>query len=213
MDLDLPMKIPYFFRTGILIALISIPLVLSNPSLHQWFTGQTSLSTKYFQTQNQALDKTEEQDYKGAILAYSKALKIGEEIDFIDAHTYVNCGLAYYKLEDAKRAILDLNQALKIEPHRAHTYNDRGRSQQLLGNTHEALEDYNQALKLDPKFSEAYSNRGVIYAQLGEIDLAFADQNRALKLNPYFASAYYNRGNLNLAQARYQKLSKITLRH
>lgn len=78
MDLDLPMKIPYFFRTGILIALISIPLVLSNPSLHQWFTGQTSLSTKYFQTQNQALDKTEEQDYKGEILAYSKALKIGE---------------------------------------------------------------------------------------------------------------------------------------
>jgi|GEM_PF-3713108 len=198
------MRIADAVGPGILIAFISIPIMLKTPLL-QTFTGQTPLSVMYFQTHNQGLDRAAQQDYKGAIAAYSETLQIGEKLQFIDAHTYVNRGLAYYKLGQAKRAILNFNQALKIEPRRAHTYNDRGRSYQSLGDLQAALENYNQALKLDPKFSEAYSNRGIIHARLGKTNLALDDQTRALHLNPHFAAAYYNRGNLHLSLTHYPK--------
>jgi tetratricopeptide (TPR) repeat protein len=98
------------------------------------------------------------------------------------------------KCTDPKKAIVYLNNAVKLKPDYVEAYNNRGLAYFNLGQYQRAIEDYNKALSLKPDFAKAYYNRGSAYRHLGKHQRAIEDYDNALRLKPDFADAYYNRG-------------------
>jgi len=109
----------------------------------------------------------------------------------IDAY---NRGTDYLELGNYNRAIVEFNEALKLDSQLAEAYYNRGLAYLNIENANKALADFNRAIELNPQLAEAYSLRAVLYDQLGEYEQALSDANHAIELNPEFAEAYYNRG-------------------
>jgi Flp pilus assembly protein TadD len=92
------------------------------------------------------------------------------------------------------QAIINYNEAVRLEPKDAATYNSRGLTYYKKGDYDRAIANYNQALALDPSFADAYYTRGAAYLAKGNYDRAIADCGEALKLDPNFDAAYASRG-------------------
>ena len=105
-----------------------------------------------------------------------------------------------YALWDGKKytapekAIVYLNNAIKLQPDYTNAYLIRGVAYRGLGQSQRAIEDYNQAIRLKPDYGEAYNNRGIAYSGLGQSQRAIEDYNQAIRLKPDYAEAYNNRG-------------------
>ncbi|MBR8833751.1 MAG: serine protease, partial [Stigonema ocellatum SAG 48.90 = DSM 106950] len=126
----------------------------------------------------QGFDKYELKDYKGAIAAYSQAIRLNP--NYTDAYNYR--GNARYGLGDNKGAIEDYNQALLINPNYDKAYNNRGIARSDLGDNKGAIEDYNQALRINPNYANAYGNRGIARSNLGDNKGAIEDLQKAADL-------------------------------
>ena len=66
-----------------------------------------------------------------------------------------------------EEAIIEFDEAIRLDPKLALAYNNRGASYYDLGQYQRAIEDFDEAIRLDPKFVLAYANRGFIYTLLG----------------------------------------------
>src|SRR4051812_34002193 len=91
------------------------------------------------------------------------------------ARLYTRRGGAYQALGDAKRAVADYNESMRIDPSYPAAYSNRGNIWFHRGEFDRAIVDYNQAIKLDPKYGVAYSNRGSALGSKGELDRAMVD--------------------------------------
>ncbi len=100
------------------------------------------------------------------------------------AIAYNNRGGAYNELGEYRRAIDDLNQALRLDPGDAVAYNNRGVAYGNLGDPARAIEDYGQALRSDPGNAAVYNNRAWALYLLGRNTEALGDVDRSLSLNP-----------------------------
>lgn len=103
-------------------------------------------------------------------------------------------GINKAQSSDFSGALLDLNQAIEIDP-RSEFYDYRSYVLDTLGDQTGALKDLDHAIKLNPSFAMAYSNRGIIKFNIGNFHGAINDYDRALALKPDFSNAYTNRGN------------------
>jgi tetratricopeptide (TPR) repeat protein len=92
------------------------------------------------------------------------------------------------------QAIVDYNEAVRLDPKYAAAYNSRGLTYYKKGDYDRAIADYNQALALDPNFADAYCNRGAAYLAKGNYDRAIADCDQAIRLDPNLDAAYASRG-------------------
>ena len=119
------------------------------------------------------------------------------------AVTYFNQGHAKGELGQYAAAIVDYNQALRLDPDYAAAYHNRGWAKDELGQYAEAIADYDQALRLDPNDAAAYNNRGIAKAALEQYAEAIADYDQALRLDPNYIAAYYNRGIAKAALEQY----------
>ncbi len=99
-------------------------------------------------------------------------------------------------LDDQKgdEAIVEFDEAVRLDPKYAQAYIDRGLAYSRKGDPDRAIADYNEALRLDPKLALAYAGRGHAYARKGDLVRAFADCEEALRLDPKLALAYNSRG-------------------
>ncbi len=145
----------------------------------------------YFES---GLDKQNSEDYAGAIVDYTIAIKSVPDY----ASAYNNRGIAYSDLGEYNTAISDFTSAIRLDPDDAGAYNNRGNAYLSLGDNNTAIADYTTAIRLDPDYAEAYYNRGLAYSDLGEYNTAIADYTTAIRLDPDDAVAYYNRGNAYL---------------
>jgi tetratricopeptide (TPR) repeat protein len=114
------------------------------------------------------------------------------------ANEYLMRGDTFSATQDYSHAILDYDQAIRLNPNFAEAYNNRGYANYWSGNYDQAIADYSRAIELRPAYAYAYSNRGAAYMASGHSSQAISDFDRALALQPDFPQAYINRGNANL---------------
>jgi Flp pilus assembly protein TadD len=91
-------------------------------------------------------------------------------------------------------AILEFNDAIRLDPNYAEAYRRRGLAYRNKKDYDRAIADYNQAIQLNPSDDIAYNNRGNVYYDKKDYDRAIADYNQSIRFDPNYALAYHNRG-------------------
>ena len=110
------------------------------------------------------------------------------------AKYYLRKGNEALQRDNFEGAMMDYNEAIKLNSEYAKAYYNRGTVNRILGHNSEAIADYDRAIEHKPGFAEAYTNRGLVKADLGDRRGAIADYDRAIEHKPGFAEAYINRG-------------------
>lgn len=110
------------------------------------------------------------------------------------AFAYEGRGRIAMRHGDARTAIADYDQAIRLNPNRAALFRDRGFARQRNGELDAAIADYDQAIALDPKLASPYANRGLALAAKGDLDRAILSYNTAVRLAPSDAEQRVNRG-------------------
>jgi tetratricopeptide (TPR) repeat protein len=123
------------------------------------------------------------------ILASNLKLTLNQLIALYSAR-----GNAYNNTGDAKRAIDDYNEVLKVDPKNSDAYTNRGAALMKAGDSRRAIDDFGQAISLNPNLADAYYNRGVVYRSLNNCADATSDFDKVVQLNPNFVNSYYALG-------------------
>ena len=111
-----------------------------------------------------------------------------------DAQVFLYKGLAFANAGDWDRAILEYDEAIKLDPSLAEAYNHRGGAYFSKGDYARAIAEYTKAVRLNPKFSAAYNNLGNAHSAMRDYKRAEADYTRAIETSPNYVSALNNRG-------------------
>ena len=107
---------------------------------------------------------------------------------------YNNRGAGYARVRDFPHAMLDLNEAIRLNPNAAMAYYNRGNTYNDRQDYTHAIADYSEAIRLDPRNSSAYVNRGNAYQSNRDYEHAVADYSQAVQLDPNNPDAYFDRG-------------------
>ena len=105
-----------------------------------------------------------------------------------------NLGLAYNKANRQPEAIVQLEQALAINPDYAEAWVELGNIYHQMQRLDAAERAYRHALSLSPSLEGIYYNLGNIALGRGKVQEAIAFYGETLSRNPSFADAYNNRG-------------------
>lgn len=119
-----------------------------------------------------------EQDFKEAIVDYSKSLDLAPGRDM----AYFTRGVSYSLINKHDLAIDDFSKSLELALSPT-THDIRGRSHLALGNLDDALSDFTSAISLSPNINYYYLDRAQVYDALGQYDNAAADRAKADELN------------------------------
>jgi tetratricopeptide (TPR) repeat protein len=111
-------------------------------------------------------------------------------------------------------AILDLAEAIRLNPKDAEACHLRGCLYELNGEHDKAIVDLTEAIRLNPNDAEAHLFRGFAYG--ADLDRAIAEYTEAIRLDRQNANAYYNRavayrkkGNFAQAAADFDQAKKL----
>jgi len=125
------------------------------------------------------LEKDAQNDHKGAIEAYTMAIKLKPDY----AYAYFYRGLEQSEINNYKAAIEDCTMAIKCNPKFSEAYMDRGVFNNMLGDHNSAMAYFTEAIRINPKNDIAYINRGYLKQDLND-NSADLDLAMAVKLNP-----------------------------
>ena len=109
------------------------------------------------------------------------------------ARPYNNRGFASGMKGEYDRAILDYQEAVKLEPSYDEAYNNLGFAYYMKKDYDKALSNCDKAILISPANAEAYNNRGLIHQNRDEPDQAMSDYDQAIALKPSYAVAHNNR--------------------
>ena len=98
-------------------------------------------------------------------------------------------------LKNCKRAIINFNKAIKINPNISTIYYNLGLAYHHIGNMDDAIVNYKKAIDLKPDYDEALNNMGMSLEEKGDVVEAIDKYNKVLEINTKHAGAYYNLGN------------------
>jgi tetratricopeptide (TPR) repeat protein len=126
---------------------------------------------------------------------------------------YYGRGNAWIGKGEGDKAILDYNEAIRLDPKCALLYCGRGSAWWNSGNNDKAISDYTEASRLDPTYAlaygewlaDAYMRRGLVWQAKGDNDKALTAYGEAIRLRPEDASAYDDRGTVWLAKQEFNK--------
>lgn len=93
-----------------------------------------------------------------------------------------------------KEALLDFEDALRLDPNRYRAIHNRGVLSAQAGRFADAFDDFNRTIELNSEFAKAYSNRGALWMRAGELEKSSADYRKAISIDPDLAVAHKGRG-------------------
>ena len=112
----------------------------------------------------------------------------------IRAEAHQSRGERKYAAKKYKKAIVDFDKAISLNPEHVRAYYMRGNTKYELENYAAAIDDYTHAIKLNPEHARAFNNRGNTKYKLENHTAAIDDYTHAIKLNPDDANTFNNRG-------------------
>ncbi len=118
-------------------------------------------------------------DYAGAVVDWTKALKINPK--FEEAY-YKRAIAEVLNLQDYKAAINDFSKVIELNPKRELAYVNRGQAEYALHALKYAIEDFSKAIELNPKNGYAYCSRAVAKFDSGDRQSVCSDFNIAIDL-------------------------------
>ncbi len=143
--------------------------------------GQTSQD--YFQN---GIAKHKEQDYKGAIKDYDKAIKE----DKTNAEAFYNRGSCELALKDFKSAMADFTMTIELDSKFVKAYYSRATVYVSQNKFVEALPDLDKTIELDKTIPNVLTLRGQIRAQTGNKKGACEDFTAAKEIGDQKADKY-----------------------
>lgn len=115
---------------------------------------------------------------------------------------YNHLGAALDAKGRVDEAILQLNEAIRVDPSYADAHYNLGTAFEQKREVNQAIDQYQQAIRLNPDYAEAYNNLGFALGQSGQPDQAIRQFEQAIRLKPDYAQAHNNLGNAFLNQGR-----------
>lgn len=125
-----------------------------------------------------------------------------------NAEARMMLGAVKGELDDAAGAIVELQEALRLQPELAEAHILLSNLKHLQGNAMEAIIHLQQVVTIDPDHSEAWIMLGALHGQLGQINQAENCCRRALVLQPDSIDAYMNLANALLSQGKYDEAAE-----
>jgi tetratricopeptide (TPR) repeat protein len=117
-----------------------------------------------------------------AIKYYHKALDNELYLNPQDAH--MNLGLAYLSRQEYRKAMLQLEEAVRLVPDFAAAYNNLGKAYEGLGQYDKARFNYEKAVEFNPQYADAYLNLGKLLYRSGERKRARWSFSQVIRLAP-----------------------------
>jgi tetratricopeptide (TPR) repeat protein len=131
----------------------------------------------------------------------------------LQVESYIRWRLAGSYLEQGKlaEAIIELQEAVRIEPDSACLRSSLGFLLYKKGSLHDAIVALKEATQIDPDYSDAYYNWGLALKANGKLDEAISKFQQAIKLSPNFAEAHFELGHTlcSLAIAQRENFNKL----
>lgn len=121
------------------------------------------------------------------------------------ARGYINLGSALEDMGESEKAMLNYEQALRLNPNQPMAHNNVGGILNRQGKLDDAIIHFSEALKLKPNFDLAHNNLGAVLMKQGKIEEALLHFSEALKVNPQSVLAHYNWGNAMYDQRRFDE--------
>lgn len=137
--------------------------------------------------------------------APERRLSNGTPLSMVDR--YLERALDFYTQKKYDSALLDLDEAIKLQKHNGELLATRGYILNEFGYPDEALLDLEKALKIDPRQWLANYTYGMIAFQKGDYDIAIGHFQRAAQIAPerpeiqiYLAAIYFYKDEKDHAQ-------------
>ena len=111
---------------------------------------------------------------------------------------------AYLRLKQYDPALLDVDEAIKLDPSNPEYYLTRATVDVAASHLDQALSDIASAVARKPDHAGAYSMRAGIQIERGEFDEAIASAEQAIRFQPHHAGAFNNRGLAHLRKGEMQ---------
>jgi predicted negative regulator of RcsB-dependent stress response len=108
------------------------------------------------------------------------------------AWTHTIHGHELWAADRHQEAVMQYEQALRIDPDYAEAHNDLGYALEQAGRFTDAIEHYEIALRMDPDLAEAHNNLGLVLYQTGKSEEAIEQFQQALRIQPNFVEAHCN---------------------
>ena len=108
---------------------------------------------------------------------------LDESQDFSEfGTTYKLRGSAYVSLGEYERAILDFDEAIRLNGADGDAYAKRGNTYAQAGEFRKAVADYDEVVRLNPQYAPVYANRASAHTILGNDEPARRDVEQAVAL-------------------------------
>lgn len=136
-----------------------------------------------------------------------------EETDIRRETVFVSRAAAYLGLGDEtqdngsfyyRKAIVDCEAALEIEPELSDAHLQKGIALRMLGQFNESLASYTAALEIAPTNWQSLLRRGIVYYRLGDFDLAMSDFQTCKRFSNPTPALYFWTGLAHVKQDRPQ---------
>ena len=111
-----------------------------------------------------------------------------------DANFYREQGITFYRNRDFAPAIVNFDEAIRLDPNDAQAYNIRGNTWDEMGMFEHALADYEEAIRIDPNNPAVFHDRAILWQHQGALDKALVDLDRAIRFSFTDAHTYCDRG-------------------
>ena len=104
-----------------------------------------------------------------------------------------NRGIAYTAKGDLDRALVDLSEAIRLDPQRAFRFQERGELHLRRREFDRAIADLTRAIQMDPIRAFRFHFRAHAYREAGDLDRAILDFTEAIRLDSTHSFRFYDR--------------------